>query len=102
MDRHAGAAVPAGIAWTGSPVHADAQRRRLDTARGITRAMLRRDHLTAARLARWLGASGTAAMDPPFPLEPVLGYLELIADSDTRLQLEIIVARRGLEYLVGG
>lgn len=64
--------------------------------------MLRRDHLTAARLTRWLAGSGAAAMDPPFPPEPVLGHLELIADSDTRLQWEIVMARRGLERPVGG
>lgn len=78
-------------------VHADARRYRLDVARGVTRAMLRRDHLTAARLARWLAACGDVPMDPPFPVEPVLRQLELVAEPDSRLRLEITMARHGLE-----
>jgi hypothetical protein len=77
-------------------LHADARRYRLDVARGVTRAMLRRDHLTAARLARWLTAGGEVPMDPSFPLEPVLRQLELVAEPDPRLQLEITLARYGL------
>jgi hypothetical protein len=80
-----------------SALHADARRYRLDVARGVTRAMLRRDHLTAARLARWCAACGDAPMDPPFPVEPVLRQLELVAEPDPRLRLEITMARYGLE-----
>lgn len=78
-------------------IHADARRYRLDVARGVTRAMLRRDHLTAARLVRWLAARGDVSMDPPFPVAPVLRQLELIAEPDPRLWLEITMARYGLE-----
>lgn len=100
------------VTWTGTlgrlaplafpgldcPVHADARRHRLDIARGATRAVLRRDYLTAARLARWLAVSGDAPMVPPFPLEPVLRQLKLVADPDTtRLLLEIILARHHTE-----
>lgn len=81
------------------PIHADARRYRLDVARGVTRAMLRRDYLTAARLARWLAAGGEVPMDPSFPLEPVLRQLELVAEPDLRMQLEITVARYGLGVL---
>lgn len=79
-------------------IHADARRYRLDVARGVTRAMLRRDHLTAARLARWLAAGGEVTMDPPFPVEVVLRQLELVAESGPRLRLEITMAR----YELGG
>ncbi|MDT7718659.1 MAG: hypothetical protein QOH09_4651 [Pseudonocardiales bacterium] len=78
------------------PLHADARRYRLDVARGVTRAMLRRDYLTAARLARWLASGGEVTMDPPFAVEPVLRQLELVAGADPRLQLEIAIARYGL------
>lgn len=95
------------VAWTGMlgrlaplafpgldcSVHVDARRYRLDLARGVTRAVLRRDYVTAARLARWLAVRGDAPMAPPFPLVPVLRHLELVADPDTRLLLEIILAR---------
>lgn len=78
-------------------IHADARRYRLDVARAVTRAMLRRDHLTAARLVRWLVAGGDVPMDPPFLVAPVLRRLELVAEPDPRLRLEITMARYGLE-----
>jgi enamine deaminase RidA (YjgF/YER057c/UK114 family) len=56
--------------------------------------MLRRDHLTAARLTRWLAVSGEVPMDPPFLVEPVLRQLELVGEAaDARLQLELTMAR---------
>lgn len=87
---------PMAVPSLDSSLHADARRHRLDVARGVTRAVLRRDPLTAARLARWLAASGEAPMDPPFPVEPVLRQLELVAKPDHRLRLEITIARYGL------
>lgn len=98
------------MAWTGmlaqlsplalpgldSALHADVRRCPLDVARGVTRAMLRRDHLTAARLARWLAVCGEDPMDPPFSVELVLRQLELVAEPDPRLQLEIAMIRYGL------
>jgi hypothetical protein len=35
-------------------------------------------------------------MDPPFLVEPVLRQLELVGEADTRLQLEITIARHAL------
>ncbi|MDQ3762799.1 MAG: hypothetical protein M3460_14435 [Actinomycetota bacterium] len=83
------------------PLFADARRYRLDVARGVTRSMLRRDYLTAARLTRWLAACGEVAMDPPFALQPVLRQVELVAEPDPRLLLEITMARYGLGGGVG-
>jgi hypothetical protein len=105
LGRDRGWVVRAGVLAQLSPLaapgldgnlHADARRYRLDVARGVTRAMLRRDYLTAARLARWLAAGGEVPMDPPFPVEPVLRQLELVAEPDPRLRLEITMARYGL------
>lgn len=79
-----------------SALHAEVRRHRLDVARGVTRALLRRDPLTAARLARWLTVSGEVPTDPPFAVAPVLRQLELVAAPDSRLRLEIAVARYGL------
>ncbi|MGH3853482.1 MAG: hypothetical protein ACRDR6_08280 [Pseudonocardiaceae bacterium] len=87
---------PLAVPGLDSTLHADVRRYRLDVARGVTRAMLRRDHLTAARLVRWLAACGDAPMDPPFPVELVLRQLELVAEPDPRLRLEITMARYGL------
>ncbi len=58
--------------------------------------MLRRDHLTAARLVRWLAACGDAPMDPPLSVELALRQLELVAEPDPRLRLEMAMTRYGL------
>jgi hypothetical protein len=86
-----------------SPLHQQARRRRLDIARGVTRSMMRQDLLTAARLTRWLVASSTdRAAHMPLQPEPVLGHVELLADADPQLVLEIIMTRRGLRVVGGG
>ena len=87
---------PLASPWLNGPLVADARRYRLDVARGVTRALLRRDYLTAARLTRWLAASGAALVNPPFLVRPVLRQLELVAEQDPRLLLEITLARYGL------
>lgn len=87
---------PVALPGLDSTLHADVRRYRLDVARGVTRSMLRRDHLTAARLARWLAVCGRAPMDPPFAVELVVRELQLVAEPDPRLQLEIMMARHGL------
>ena len=85
-----------------SPLHQQARQRCLDIARGVTRSMMRQDLLTAARLTRWLVTSFTGPMaDLPLQPEPVLGHVELLADADPQLVLEIIMTRRGLGA-VGG
>ncbi len=88
---------PLAVPGLHSALHADVRCYRLDIARGVTRSMLRRDHLTAARLVRWLAVCGDAPQDPPFAVEPVLGQLELVAEPDPRLRLEIAMTRYGLE-----
>ena len=80
------------------PLHVQARQRRLDVARGTTRALLRGDHLTAARLARWLAMGTGCPADPPFAVEPVLRQLELVAEPDPRLRLEITMARSVLGW----
>src|SRR5579884_443047 len=88
---------PLAVPGLDSALHADVRCSRMDVARGVTRAVLRRDHLTAARLVRWLAVCTDALMDPPFAVEPVVRQLELVAEPDPRLQLEITMARYGLE-----
>lgn len=83
-----------------SPVHAQVRRYPRDVARGVTRAMLRRDYLTAVRLVRWLLVKDGPAEDPWFPLEPVMRHVELVAEPNARLLLELAVARRGREVSV--
>jgi hypothetical protein len=73
-----------------SPVHTRARERILDTARGVTRSMLRRDHLTAARLTRWLADAPDV---PAMSLDTALTHLALFSGDDPRLGLEIALAR---------
>lgn len=83
-----------------SPVHAEVRRYPQDVARGVTRAMLRRDYLTAVRLVRWLVTGDEPVEDPWFALEPVMRHVELVAEPDARLLLELAMARRGREVSV--
>lgn len=91
---------PLALPGVDSPVHAQVRRYRRDVARGVTRAMLRRDYLTAVRLVRWLAAEDELAEDPWFPLEPVMRHVELVAEPNARLSLELAVARRSREVSV--
>lgn len=77
----------------GGPVAAAVAGEPLALARGVTRAVLRRDHVTAARLARWvalLHREGVElALDPGLLVEQI----RLNAGAGTRLLLDLAVAR---------
>ncbi|MEU6964058.1 hypothetical protein [Streptomyces chrestomyceticus] len=82
------------------PVHDAARAGVLGLARGATRATLRRDHPTAARITRWLAwlhADGTQLPLDPAPLTENIGLL----GGGDRPALDTAVARRllGLEDL---
>lgn len=77
------------------PVREQVRRRRRDTRRGLVRAMLRQDYLSAARLARWLALD--AALSPEPLLAAALSHLELFTAPPPRVRLEIALARRLLE-----
>lgn len=76
----------------GGPVREQVRRRRRDTWRGLARAMLRHDHLSAARLARWLALD--AAVSSESLLGAALSHLELFTAPPPRVRLEIALARR--------
>ncbi|MQS35351.1 hypothetical protein [Streptomyces katsurahamanus] len=72
-----------------------------DLTRGLVRSLLRRDLLSAARLARWIvldgqsGQPGQAGPSTPPPLlAPALEHLEVLGSGDPRVLLEVAVARR--------
>ncbi|MFC3998035.1 hypothetical protein ACFOVU_19040 [Nocardiopsis sediminis] len=69
--------------------------RRTDLVRGLTRSMLRRDHLTAARLARWL-AMDCAQLPEPL-LAPAIEQLDLLALDEPRTRLELAIARHMMQ-----
>ncbi|MDQ3404295.1 MAG: hypothetical protein M3548_13015 [Actinomycetota bacterium] len=72
------------------PQREAAARRRLDLARGVTRAILRRDFLSAARLARWQALDHVEHPDPF--LSRALNHMALLARGQSRVLLEITVA----------
>lgn len=79
------------------PPRRQTRARRLDLARGMTRALLRRDHLSAARLARWLALDGPRPGEPEPLLETALDHIAQLAVDQPRTLLEVAVARRLLE-----
>ncbi|MCC9310144.1 hypothetical protein LN042_24260 [Kitasatospora sp. RB6PN24] len=75
-----------------SPLREQARRRRLDLMRGVSRALLRRDYPSAAKLARWLALDERQACEPL--LAPVLEHLEFLAADQPRTKLDVALARR--------
>ncbi|WP_394436520.1 hypothetical protein [Streptomyces sp. SGAir0957] len=74
------------------PVHEAARSGAAGLARGATRALLRRDFPTAARLTRWL--AWTHAEGVPLPLDPVpLAEHIALLGGGGRLALDIAIAR---------
>ncbi|MCF3124243.1 hypothetical protein IPZ68_31710, partial [Streptomyces arenae] len=84
---------PLALPGLDGPVHAAARAAPLALARGATRAVLRRDYPTAARIARWLALLG--AEGRPLPLDPVplVDHLRLYGGGP-RLALDVAIAGR--------
>lgn len=85
---------PLALPGVDGPVHAAALRRTRDLARGAGRAMLRRDHPTAARLVRWLAFAVHRGDRPALDVAAVVRHIELHGGSDARTALDTEVARR--------
>ncbi|WJV44247.1 hypothetical protein [Streptomyces flavofungini] len=79
------------------PVHTAARAAPLALARGATRAVLRRDFPTAARITRWLALLGAEGTRLPLDPVPLLEHLRLHGGGP-RLGLDVAIARR----LLGG
>ncbi|MFJ8439881.1 hypothetical protein [Kitasatospora griseola] len=76
------------------PVHRRAREHPLALARGATRAVLRRDHRTATRLARWLAWLHHTGTPYTLELPPLLRQLKLTGDGTARSALDLTVAER--------
>ncbi|MET8685445.1 hypothetical protein ABZV77_14610 [Streptomyces sp. NPDC004732] len=68
-------------------------------ARGATRAVLRRDFPTAARIVRWLALLHSEGVHLPLDPVPLVEHLGLYGGGGPRLALDVAIARRllGLE-----
>jgi len=75
------------------PVHRAARENVTALARGTTRAMLRRDHRMAARIARWLAYTSAAGGASPLEPEPLLRHIRLFGDGSTRTVLDTRLAQ---------
>ncbi|MBH5335371.1 hypothetical protein IHE55_11420 [Streptomyces pactum] len=85
---------PLGLPGVDGPVVDAARRNPLALARGTTRAMLRRDYPTAARLVRWLAALHHDGIGLPLEPLPVADHIALHAGTGPRTALDLAVARR--------
>lgn len=77
--------------FTDPATRAELTPRHLDISRGLVRALLHQDLLSAARLGRWLTLSPLPD-DPPL-LCPALQFLEIVAADKPRIHLEVTIAR---------
>ncbi|MFE3743489.1 hypothetical protein [Streptomyces sp. NPDC059134] len=75
------------------PVHDAARSSPLGLARGATRAVLRRDYPTAARIVRWLAWLHSDGVRTPLDPVPLVEHISLLAGGD-RLALDTAIARR--------
>lgn len=68
-------------------------------ARGATRALLRRDFVTAARLVRWIALLASAGVRQPVDPIPLVEQIRLYGGTGSRLALDLAIARQilGLE-----
>ncbi|MGK4579977.1 hypothetical protein [Kitasatospora sp. HPMI-4] len=96
-DWTAGLAQLSSLALPGlhCPQRDQARRRRLDLGRGLTHALLRRDLLRAARLARWLALDSATRPEPL--LSAALAHIEALAVDRPRTLLETALARRAAD-----
>lgn len=72
-------------------VHEHARRHAADLERGVVRCLLRRDHPTATRLARWLTLPG---MPCRLDLPAILRHLGFYLTGGTRAALDLAIAER--------
>jgi hypothetical protein len=81
----------------GGPIVDAVARDSLQLARGVTRAVLRRDYTTASRLVRWVAL--LAGMGVRVPLDPalLLDHVRLHGGSASRVALDLAIAARLLE-----
>ncbi|UCM86673.1 hypothetical protein [Streptomyces marincola] len=84
---------PLSLPGVEGPVSEAARRHPVSLARGVTRAMLRRDYPTAARLARWTAALHRDRVPLPIDPVPLVEHLGLHAGGGPRLALDLAIAR---------
>ncbi|WP_106619047.1 hypothetical protein [Saccharothrix carnea] len=84
---------PLALPGVGGPIVAAVFAGMRPLARGVTRAVLRRDFVTAARLIRWMALSSSNGVRQP--LDPVLlvERIRLYGGTGSRLALDLAISR---------
>ncbi|MGW5865114.1 hypothetical protein ACWFRJ_23395 [Streptomyces sp. NPDC055239] len=84
---------PLALPGLDGPVHDAARAAPLVLARGATRAVLRRDFSTAARITRWLALLAAEGARPPLDPVPLVEHIGLHGGG-SRLALDVAISRR--------
>ncbi|MEU6127023.1 hypothetical protein [Streptomyces sp. NPDC047123] len=84
---------PLALPGLDGPVHDAARAAPLPLAQGATRAVLRRDFATAARITRWLALLAAEGVHVPLDPVPLVDYLGLHGGG-ARLALDVAISRR--------
>ncbi|MGW0367016.1 hypothetical protein [Streptomyces sp. NPDC002990] len=85
---------PLALPGLDSPLHEMVRGEAPALARGTVRAMLRRDHRTAARLTRWMAWLHSAGVPAPVESAPLLLRLRQVSDGSARATLDLTLAHR--------
>lgn len=88
---------PLALPGLDSPIHDAACDNPVALGRGLTRAMLRRDYPTAARLVRWLALVSSVGGVSPVDPATVAAHLKLLGGDGTRTALDLAITQRLLE-----
>ncbi|MET9496264.1 hypothetical protein [Streptomyces sp. NPDC006552] len=88
-----GALAPLALPGLDGPVHRAARDGALGLARGATRAVLRRDYPTAARITRWLAWLHAERTELPLDPVPLTEHLALLGGGG-RVALDTAIAHR--------
>ncbi|GGP64779.1 hypothetical protein [Saccharothrix coeruleofusca] len=84
---------PLALPEVGGPVVAAVVAEPLALTRGASRAVLRRDYPTAARLARWTALLAHLGVELPLDPAPLVEHVRLRVGAEPRLLLDLAVAR---------
>ncbi|GAA1311226.1 hypothetical protein [Saccharothrix xinjiangensis] len=85
---------PLALPGLGGPIAAAVFEGARPLARGVTRALLRRDFVTAARLIRWMALSSSSGVGQPLDPALLVERVRLYGGTGSRLSLDLAIARR--------
>ncbi|MGM1059014.1 hypothetical protein [Saccharothrix sp. Mg75] len=85
---------PLALPGVGGPITAAVLEGTRPLAQGVTRAVLRRDFVTAARLLRWVALSSSNGLRQPLDAALLVERIRLYGGTGSRLSLDLAISRR--------